>query len=65
MRVAYYRSGDRRERCVSLCHDNDVQRLTFEAQMYQKLVPACPLDHPMIGVKNVVHLMQVVGLKWW
>ena len=33
MQDAYYKSDDRRERFVSLCHDVDVQRLTFEAYM--------------------------------
>ncbi|MEM9850564.1 MAG: geranylgeranyl diphosphate reductase, partial [Pseudomonadota bacterium] len=42
MQDAYYRSDDRRERFVSLCHDTDVQRLTFEAYMNKKLVRARP-----------------------
>lgn len=28
---AYYILGERREGCISLCNDRDVQRLTFEA----------------------------------
>ena len=53
-----------RERFVSLCHDIDVQRLTFEAYMNKKLVAARPLAHLKIGVKNVMHLMGVVSPKW-
>ena len=61
MQNAYYRSDDRRERFVSLCHDIDVQRLTFEAYMNKKLVKARPMAHIKIGIKNVAHLMGIVG----
>ncbi|MDP2085881.1 MAG: geranylgeranyl diphosphate reductase, partial [Gemmobacter sp.] len=57
MQDAYYRSDDRRERFVSLCHDIDVQRLTFEAYMNKKLVKARPLAHIKIGFKNLSHLL--------
>ena len=57
MQDAYYKSDERRERFVSLCHDVDVQKLTFEAYMNKKLVNARPLAHLKIGVKNVRHLM--------
>jgi geranylgeranyl reductase len=60
MQDAYYKSDDRRERFVSLCHDVDVQKLTFEAYMNKKLVNARPLAHLKIGVKNVAHLMGFV-----
>jgi len=60
MQDAYYRSDERRERFVSLCHDVDVQRLTFEAYMNKKLVKARPLAHLKIGLKNVAHLMGIV-----
>ena len=56
MQDAYYRSDDRRERFVSLCHDVDVQRLTFEAYMNKRLVRARPLAHLKIGLKNLGHL---------
>jgi len=61
MQDAYYRSDDRRERFVSLCHDIDVQRLTFEAYMNKKLVKARPLAHVKIGFKNMMHLTGLVG----
>ncbi len=60
MQKAYYRSDDRRERFVSLCHDVDVQKLTFEAYMNKKLVAARPLAHLKIGVKNLAHLTGLV-----
>jgi geranylgeranyl reductase len=60
MQNAYYRSDNRRERFVSLCHDIDVQRLTFEAYMNKKLVKARPLAHLKIGLKNVAHLTGLV-----
>ncbi len=56
MQDAYYRSDERRERFVSLCHDVDVQRLTFEAYMNKRLVRARPLAHIKIGLKNLGHL---------
>ncbi|QUJ78413.1 geranylgeranyl diphosphate reductase [Sulfitobacter albidus] len=61
MQNAYYRSDARRERFVSLCHDVDVQRLTFEAYMNKKLVKARPLAHLKIGVKNLAHLTGLVA----
>ncbi|MEX0339593.1 MAG: geranylgeranyl diphosphate reductase [Arenibacterium sp.] len=60
MQNAYYRSDARRERFVSLCHDVDVQRLTFEAYMNKKLVRARPLAHLKIGLKNLAHLTGLV-----
>ena len=60
MQDAYYKSDERRERFVSLCHDVDVQRLTFEAYMNKKLVRARPMAHLRIGVKNVAHLLRLV-----
>ncbi|MCC5976136.1 MAG: geranylgeranyl diphosphate reductase [Rubellimicrobium sp.] len=61
MQNAYYRSDERRERFVSLCHDIDVQRLTFEAYMNKKLVKARPLAHLKIGIKNLAHLSGLVS----
>ncbi|MEM9845289.1 MAG: geranylgeranyl diphosphate reductase, partial [Pseudomonadota bacterium] len=60
MQNAYYRSDERRERFVSLCHDVDVQRLTFEAYMNKKLVKARPMAHLKIGLKNLAHLTRLV-----
>ncbi len=60
MQNAYYRSDERRERFVSLCHDVDVQRLTFEAYMNKKLVGARLLAHLKIGLKNLAHLTRLV-----
>lgn len=61
MQDAYYRSDDRRERFVSLCHDVDVQRLTFEAYMNKRLVRARPLAHLKIGLKNLGHLTGLLS----
>lgn len=60
MQDAYYKSDERRERFVSLCHDVDVQKLTFEAYMNKKLVSARPLAHIKIGFKNARHLLGFV-----
>lgn len=64
MQDAYCMSDERRERFVSLCHDLDVQRLTFEAYMNKRLVKARPLAHLKIGAKNLMHLMGLVGPEW-
>ena len=64
MQDAYYRSDERRERFVSLCHDVDVQKLTFEAYMNKKLVAARPLAHIKIGLKNIAHLLRLVSPVW-
>ena len=61
MQNAYYKSDMRRERFVSLCHDVDVQKLTFEAYMNKKLVAARPLAHLKIGIKNLAHLSGLVS----
>ena len=64
MQDAYYRDDERRERFVSLCHDIDVQTLTFEAYMNKKLVSARPLAHIKIGLKNMAHLLRLVSPVW-
>ncbi|MEP3637638.1 MAG: geranylgeranyl diphosphate reductase [Paracoccaceae bacterium] len=61
MQNAYYRSDDRRERFVSLCHDVDVQKLTFEAYMNKRLIKARPMAHLKIGLKNLAHLTRLVA----
>jgi len=60
MQDAYYKSDERRERFVSLCHDIDVQRLTFEAYMNKKLVKARPMAHLKIMAKNIAHLSRLI-----
>lgn len=64
MQNAYYKSDERRERFVSLCHDVDVQRLTFEAYMNKKLVRSRPMAHLKIGLKNLAHLTRVVSQQY-
>ncbi|MEX5727648.1 geranylgeranyl reductase [Rhodovulum iodosum] len=61
MQDAYYKSDERRERFVSLCHDIDVQRLTFESYMNKRLTKKRPLAHIKIGIKNVAHLTGLVS----
>ena len=60
MQNAYYRSDERRERFVSLCHDVDVQRITFEAYMNKKLVTRKPFAHLKIMLKNIAHLTGII-----
>ena len=60
MQDAYYKNDDRRERFVSLCHDLDVQRLTFEAYMNKQMKFSKPLAHVKIGIKNMLHLTGLV-----
>jgi geranylgeranyl reductase len=61
MQNAYYRSDERRERFVSLCHDIDVQKLTFEAYMNKRLVAARPMAHLKIGLKILAHLTRLIS----
>ena len=60
MQDTWYRDDDRRERFVSICHDIDVQRLTFEAYMNKKLVMARPMAHVRIMAKNIGHLLRLI-----
>jgi geranylgeranyl reductase len=60
MQRTWYKSDERRERFVSICHDVDVQRLTFEAYMNKKLVAARPLAHLRIFAKNIAHLLRLI-----
>jgi geranylgeranyl reductase len=60
MQWFWYSSDRRRERFVSICRDPDVQRLTWEAYMYKRLVRARPLAHVRIFIKDLLHLFGVV-----
>lgn len=64
MQSAYYKSDTRRERFVSLCHDRDVQSLTFEAYMNKKLVRTRALAHAKISFKNLAHLTGLVSVNY-
>ena len=61
MQSAYYKTDARRERFVSLCHDVDVQTMTFEAYMNKKLTRAKPMAHLRISFKNLAHLTGLVS----
>jgi geranylgeranyl reductase len=60
MQRYWYASDRRRERFVSICHDRDVQQLTFDAYMNKRLVRARPLAHVRIFWKNIAHLSGLV-----
>jgi len=57
MQRFWYSSDKRRERFVSICQDEDVQRLTWQAYMHKKLVRAKPLTHLRIFAKDMAHLL--------
>jgi geranylgeranyl reductase len=57
MQRFWYSSDKRRERFVSICKDRDVQRLTWQAYMYKKLVRARPFTHLRIFAKDMAHLL--------
>jgi geranylgeranyl reductase len=59
MQRFWYSSDKRRERFVHICRDEDVQRLTWQAYMYKKLVRAKPLTHARIFFKDLAHLLGV------
>jgi geranylgeranyl reductase len=59
MQRFWYSSDKRRERFVSICRDEDVQRLTWQAYMHKKLVRAKPLTHMRIFAKDMAHLLGI------
>ncbi len=56
MQNFWYTTDNRRERFVSMCRDEDIQKLTFDAYMRKKLVRGKPLAHVRIFFKNIGHL---------
>jgi geranylgeranyl diphosphate/geranylgeranyl-bacteriochlorophyllide a reductase len=56
MQNFWYSTDNRRERFVSICKDEDVQKLTFDAYMRKKLVRGKPMAHARIFFKNIAHL---------
>ncbi len=61
MQRFWYSSDKRRERFVTMCRDPDVQRLTWEAYMYKRLVRARPIAHVRIFFKDLAHLMGLAA----
>lgn len=59
MQGFWYVSDKRRERFVSLCRDQDIQQLTFDAYMNKRLVRARPMAHVRIFFKDLAHLIGV------
>lgn len=57
----WYSSDKRRERFVSICRDEDVQDLTWQAYMNKELVRAKPGAHVRIFFKDMAHLMGLVS----
>jgi geranylgeranyl reductase len=57
MQGVWYRSDWLRERFVSLCADEDIQRLTWAAYLEKRLVRTDPLAHLRIAVKDMAHLL--------
>lgn len=57
MQHFWYRNDRRRERFVTMCADEDVQRLTWQAYMNKELVRADPAAHMRIFVKDMGHLL--------
>ncbi len=60
MQRFWYANDKRRERFVAICRDPDVQRLTWEAYMYKRLVKARPMAHLRIFCKDMAHLLGLV-----
>ena len=60
MQRFWYSSDKRRERFVSICRDNDVQQLTFDAYMNKRLVRKRPMAHVRIFFKDMAHLLGLV-----
>lgn len=60
MQYFWYANDKRRERFVSMCRDEDVQKLTWDAYMNKRLVRARPAAHAKIFVKDLAHLCGLV-----
>ncbi|PYF02788.1 geranylgeranyl reductase [Rhodopseudomonas faecalis] len=56
MQKYWYSNDKRREQFVSICHDRDVQKLTWDAYMNKKLVRSKPIAHVRIFFKNLAHM---------
>jgi geranylgeranyl reductase len=63
MQTFWYSSDRRRERFVHLCSDPDIQRLTWQAYLYKRLVRASPLAHLRIFLKDTAHLLGLARLS--
>jgi geranylgeranyl reductase len=61
MQRYWYISDKRRERFVTICRDQDVQRLTWAAYMTKELVRAKPLVHLRIFCKSMGHLTGILS----
>jgi geranylgeranyl reductase len=61
MQRYWYTNDGRRERFVTICRDQDVQRLTWAAYMTKELVRAKPLTHLRIFCKSMGHLTGVLS----
>lgn len=60
MQYFWYASDQRRERFVSMCRDDDVQRLTWDSYMHKRLVKAEPMAHARVFFKDLAHLCGLV-----
>ena len=63
MQKFWYSNDRRRERFVHLCSDPDIQRLTWQAYLYKRLVRASPLAHLRIFLKDTAHLLGLARLS--
>lgn len=59
MQYFWYSSDKRRERFVSICRDEDVQRLTWQSYMNKELVRSDPMAHVRIFFKDLAHLFGI------
>jgi len=60
MQRFWYSSDKRRERFVTMCEDQDVQRLTWESYLNKRLVRKDPMAHLRIFLKDTAHLLRLV-----
>lgn len=61
MQYFWYQSDKRRERFVSICQDEDVQKLTWEAYMNKELSRRDPGKHLKIFLKDTAHLFGMIS----
>ncbi len=61
MQSYWYRNDRRREHFVSICGDQDVQRLTWDAYMNKRLSITDPMAHFRIFCKNIGHMTGLIA----
>jgi geranylgeranyl reductase len=60
MQTFWYKNDKRRETFVKICRDPDVQRLTWESYMENKLTRRDPMAHVRVFFKDIGHMFGLL-----